>query len=605
MGFILDGLQEDGYDRRYRSSVLLVRMLRHMRPRWMLLLCICLLAVGCAIMDISVRVFVARGIDALVDNITYNRAVALSAAIMIAAALSWTFNYFRQLYSVRIVGDMVRSVQEDVFQRVMRHDRSFYDENATGKIISRITSDTQSFANVATLFLDLLAQSMLLILLISILCYIDPILAGLTAVIVPAIVLAALGFRKLARRFARLSQRARGTLNANIQESLSGIMVVKSYRKEEISQKTFSDNNAQAYHSGLRLGVLFSGLFPFLFTVTGLGTIIVVYFGGLATANERISPGEWFLFVETVLLFWIPVTSIASFWDQLQLGLSAGERIFSLVDSKPNVVQTGNRAFSQISGKIEFKDLSFSYNQQEEVFVRFNMTVQAGRTVALVGHSGSGKSTVGKLIARFYEFQEGELLIDDRDIRTYDMLNLRRHIGIVPQIPFLFSNTVKENIRYGMPEATDAQVESAAAMVGREEWLSTLPDGLQTHVGELGKNLSLGQRQLVALARVILQDPAILVLDEATASVDPITESQIQETLQTVFRNRTAIVIAHRLTTITNADQIFVLSKGQIVEEGTHLHLIDMGGEYVRLYDTYFRHQSPFYEALEGLKATS
>ncbi|HEX6123019.1 MAG TPA: ATP-binding cassette domain-containing protein, partial [Ktedonobacterales bacterium] len=225
----------------------------------------------------------------------------------------------------------------------------------------------------------------------------------------------------------------------------------------------------------------------------------------------------------------------------------------------------------------------------------FNLTIPARETLAIVGHTGAGKTTLGKLVGRFYEFQGGALLIDDQDIRTLDLSQYRRHLGVVPQVPFLFSGTVAENIRYAHPGASEAEVEAVAERIGGGDWLESLPQGLATEVGEEGRGLSMGQRQLVALARVLLQNPAILILDEATASVDPLTEAQIQEGLDEVIRARTAIVIAHRLSTIRNADRIIVLDHGRIVEEGTHQGLLAAGGSYAELYNTYFRHQSPDY----------
>ena len=243
-----------------------------------------------------------------------------------------------------------------------------------------------------------------------------------------------------------------------------------------------------------------------------------------------------------------------------------------------------------------FCDVDFRYTDKEQVLRDFNLTIAAGETLALVGHTGAGKSSLGKLVARFYEFQGGQLLVDGYDIRSFDLHTYRRQLGFVPQSPFLFAGTVADNIRYGRPDATEDEVVAAAAAVGGGDWLDALPQGLATELGEEGRGISMGQRQLVALARVLLQDPAIVILDEATASVDPLTEAQIQEGLDVVLENRTAIVIAHRLSTIKAADRIIVLRQGQTIEEGDHDTLMARNGHYADLYNTFFRHQSPDYQ---------
>jgi ABC-type multidrug transport system fused ATPase/permease subunit len=303
--------------------------------------------------------------------------------------------------------------------------------------------------------------------------------------------------------------------------------------------------------------------------------------------------------VESINLFWFPLTGIASFWSQFQLGLSASERVFALIDAEPRVTQIDQQPVPELKGRIEFKDMDFRYTDQETVLSDFNLTIAAGETVALVGHTGAGKSSLGKLVARFYEFQDGQLLIDDKDIRTFDLQAYRRHIGIVPQSPFLFSGTVADNIRYSRPDAAEAEVKEVVRQIGGGDWLDVLPEGLDTPVGEEGHGISMGQRQLVALARVLLDDPSIIILDEATASIDPLTEAQIQEGLDIVLKDRTAIVIAHRLSTIKAADRIIVLRKGEIIEEGDHDRLMTQNGHYSELYNTYFRHQSADYLALE------
>jgi len=418
----------------------------------------------------------------------------------------------------------------------------------------------------------------------------------LTLLIAPPIMGTSLAFRKLARMISRRSQRALARVNSSIQEAITGITVAKNFRQEGAMYGEFKAINEQRYQVNLREGMLYSGIYPILFSLTNLGAVVVVYFGGNAVLDHSISAGSWYLFIQAIWYYWNPMINIASFWSQFQVGLAASERVFALTDAEPRVRQFAAAPVQRVRGRIEFKHLSFRYTEQEQVLQDFNLTIRAGETVAIVGHTGAGKTTLGRLVARFYEYQGGELLIDGRDIRGFDLQSYRRHLGVVGQVPFLFAGTVADNIRYARPHASDEDVRAAALRIGWGDWLDALPDGLESGCGELGKGLSLGQRQLVALARLLLQDPSIIILDEATASVDPLTEAQIQEGLDLVLRDRTALVIAHRLSTIREADRIIVLDHGRITEEGTHESLLRRGGHYAMLYNTYFRHQSPDYQ---------
>jgi ATP-binding cassette, subfamily B, bacterial len=286
------------------------------------------------------------------------------------------------------------------------------------------------------------------------------------------------------------------------------------------------------------------------------------------------------------------LSAVASFWSQFQAGLASAERIFALIDAPNVVIQTDNQTVPELHGEIKFEHVRFQYNPQEIVLPDFSLTIAPGETVAFVGHTGAGKSSLARLIARFYEFQGGNILIDGHDIRHVDLNAYRRHLGVVSQSPFLFSGTVMDNIRYARPEATDAEIEEMAYRIGNGDWVETLPHGLKTDVGERGGRLSMGQRQLVALTRVLVQAPSIFILDEATASVDLFTEAQIQEALNLILARSTSILIAHRLSTVRSADRIIVLRQGEIIEQGNHASLMQQGGHYAELYNTYFRHQS-------------
>jgi ABC-type multidrug transport system fused ATPase/permease subunit len=612
MGFILDGLETEAYDRNYRDRDLLQRLLHYFAPyRGKMILVAAAISLN-SLAGASGPVLIARGIDLLSQQDQVPGLIFLVAGgILLLGALAWGFNFIQQWFSARVVGNVVLRIREDVFAATIRHDMSFFDQFESGKIVSRVTSDTQDLSDVVTLITNLVSQVLLVIVLTAYLFSISVLLTLILLVMAPVAVVVALSFRRIARTVTQRAKRVTAKINAQIQESVSGIVVAKSFRQERAIYNTFAANNRQAYGVGLRRGLTFDSIFPVLNIFSGIGVAALVYFGGLTVRAGAISPGEWYLFMQAAGFFWWPLISIASFWSQFQDGLAAAERVFALIDAEPKVVQAANEPVGPLQGRIEFRDVRFSYvptgtesRSGEIVLPDFSFVIHPHEMVALVGHTGAGKSSIAKLITRFYEFQDGKLLVDGRDIRDFDLADYRRQIGLVPQEPFLFSGTVLENIRYGLPGATDEQVCVAAERIAGGDWLADLPQGLDTDVGERGANLSMGQRQLVALARVLLKDPAILILDEATASVDPFTETQIQEGLATLMADRTSVVIAHRLSTVRHADRIIVMNHGRIIEEGTHDRLMAAGGHYAELYNTYFRHQSLEYiEAFQRVPA--
>lgn len=593
----MDGLDAESYDRSYDDRGLIERILRYFKPNRRAMGIIVVMIVLNSAMDALLPVLISGTINQLdsASDPFGPRIWILFTAILVAGALAWSFNYFRQSRSAQVVGDVVLRLRLDAFTAVMRRDMSFFDEQQSGRIVSRVTSDTEDFANVVTLTLNLASQVLLLVFVAAFLFYRNWQLALIALAMAPVIMGVALAFRHLARSTSTGAQRAMGNVNKTIQETMRGISVAKNFRQEDQVYREFDEVNRQAYAVTLRQGYIYSGIFPILFIISGFGTVAILYFGGQKVIDGQIDVGDWYLFLQVIALFWLPLTSIASFWSQFQQGLSASERVFSLIDAPPRVIQVDDRELVGFDGEIDFQNVDFSYVEGQPVLRDFSLHIQPGEMIALVGHTGAGKSTLGKLLARFYEFQGGKILLDGQDIRSFDLQSLRRRIGMVPQTPFLFSGTVADNIRYPRPEATDAEVEEAARRIGGGDWLDVLENGLQTEVGEQGRALSMGQRQLVALARLLIQQPQVIILDEATASVDPLTEAQIQEGLETVLEGRTSIAIAHRLVTVRHADRIIVLDHGRIVEEGSHDELMGRQGQYADLYDTYFRHQSPDY----------
>ncbi len=594
MGFF-SGLDVEAYDRQYSDRQLLSRMGSYFRPYALPMAGIGLLSLFNAMAGAAVPLLLARALDLAGPAITAFQILIVTLVVLASGVLVWAANWWRRRLTARVIGDVVMDIRVDGFRAATEHDLSFYDENPAAKVISRITSDTREFGDMIVLVTDLISAFGQAILLSIVLIFIQGWLSLILFAQLPIFYLAAAGFRAAARRTTQRGMRAMGNVNAAIKETVSGIAVAKNFRQEEMIFNEFNEANQGSYRVNIRRGLVLSSVFPTLNALAAFGNAILLYIGGNSVAEGVITAGAWYLFMQSLGRFIDPVLQLASFWTQVQSGLSAAERSFALIDAEPKVLQVANDDIPGLRGEIEFQHFSFRYTERQAVLRDFNLHIAPGENVALVGHTGAGKSSIAKLVARFYEFQEGRLLIDGKDIRTFNLAQYRRQLGIVSQQPFLFSGTVVENIRYAAPMATDADITALARRIGDGEWLETLPQGLQTEVGERGGRLSMGQRQLVSLLRVLVQKPAIFVLDEATASIDPFTEWQIQQAVNLILRESTSILIAHRLSTIKAADRIIVLRQGQIIEEGDHDNLLAQGGHYATLYNTYFRHQSLAY----------
>ncbi len=591
------GLDTESYDRKYTDRELTERMATYFIPYQKKLWQVVFLLLVISLSNSATIIIVSRSID-IFNALTTSRLVILiiPAAVLISGTLVWGANWVRRRLTVRIVGDTVLALRNDAFRASVSHDLSFYDEYSSGRVVSRITSDTQDFGQVATLVTDLASQFIQAFILALVLIYIDWRLSLVVFGFLPILLITAVGFRRLARIVTRRGMQAMANVNATIKETVSGIVIAKNFRQEMTIFKEFDKANKTSYQVNVQRGFVLSLVFPTLNALGGIGTAILVYVGALTVVQGAITAGAWFLFLQALERFFFPVLNLSSFWAQIQTGLSAAERVFALIDAESQVNQHENLIPRRLQGEIVFDSVDFMYSDNEPVLTKFSLHIKPGESIALVGHTGAGKSSIAKLIARFYEYQGGQIFIDGMDIRNFDLKTYRTQLGIVSQSPFLFSGTVNDNISYGCPdEIKTSELLDLATRIGDGEWLNTLPNGLDTEVGERGGRLSMGQRQLVALMRVLVQNPSIFILDEATASIDPFTEWQIQQALDLILSKSTSILIAHRLSTVKAANRIIVIDQGEITEQGDHESLLSAQGHYAELYNTYFRHQSLSY----------
>ncbi|MBY9012198.1 MAG: ABC transporter ATP-binding protein [Candidatus Lokiarchaeota archaeon] len=586
------GLEAEEYDRTYSDKMLLKRIVSFFAPYRRLMFVVIIFLIISSLTMAFQPIVISLIITNLETTPDVLYVISLIGIIFLFNISGWVFNYIRQLYSSRVVGNVVLDIRKAAHQSVVNHDLSFFDRNPIGKVVSRINTDSRDFGETVSLAIEVISSLVVLILLTIVMFSVDVILTFVLLISFPLFLLAALNFRKFARKLTLLGQRALASVNAFTKETFSGIQITKTFRREKNVYENFLQVNNQSYRVNLRRAFLLNSIFPTLGLIQGAVTTLLIFIGSNAVIEGIVGVGQLVLFIQSINLLFFPLLTIASFWPMFQTGMAASERIFAIIDTLPLVVQSDNIKAPKLKGEIEFKNLTFQYDKNKLVFDKFSLKVNPGESIALVGHTGAGKSSIAKLIARFYEFQGGDILVDGKSIKDYDLTEYRKHIGIIPQTPFLWADTVENNVKYGSEFATKEDVIKALEISGGSEWTKSLPDGLETNVRERGSLLSMGQRQLVVFARVLLENPSILILDEATASVDPFTETQIQDALEKTIKGRSSIIIAHRLWTVRKVDRIIVLDHGKIVEEGNHEELMKRGGTYANLYNTYFRHQS-------------
>ena len=569
---------------------MLKRFISYYRPHKLIFTLDMLAALLVALVGIVYPIITRKMLNELIPNRAYRQIIFAGVGLLVLYLVRMALNFFIQYYGHVMGVRMQAQMRSDMFRHLERLPYTFYDSHETGKIMSRMTSDLMDVSELAHHGPENLLISSISVILSFI--YLSTINIWLTLIIfacVPFLVLIAAGLRKRMRNAFMESRVSTAQINASLESSISGIRVTKAFTNAEKEEEKFEEGN-KMFVSARRKAYRAMGQFHSMTSfITDIFNVIILIAGGLFLYDGQIQLGDYSAFVVSVNLFISPVMTLINFMEQYQTGVTGFERFVEIMDEKPETDAPGAVDADTLRGDIEFRQVTYGYEDGAPVLDKLSLTVRAGETYALVGPSGGGKTTICHLIPHFYDCEDGEIFLDGQELRTLTRASVRRNIGIVQQDVYLFNASIRDNILYGRLDATEEEVILAAKRANIHDYILSLPDGYDTVIGERGVKLSGGQRQRLSIARVFLKDPPILILDEATSALDNSTEILIQAALDELCRGRTTIVVAHRLSTIKNADRIAVIADGHIVEEGTHAALLAMEGMYADLYRLQFR----------------
>ena len=545
-----------------------------------------------AVLQLLNPYLIGLAIDLFITNHDLAGLAGLSFAFLIVNIAMWQAQFW-QVWSMSWAGQQILYLlSSDMFKYLQRLSLSFYDHTQIGRVMSRLQSDIDVLESMLSSgLLAMLSSAVILVGIVGAMLVMNWLLALISFTVLPVMFVIAFYWQRHAQRSFRRTRAAISLLNSTLQENISGMRVIQSLVREDRNRSEFDDLNAYNRDTNLHASRIAALVLPLVEVVAALAIGLIVIYGGLLVSRNQLQIGILVSFTLYINRFFDPIRDLSQQYTQLQRAGVAAERIYQILsmpielEDKPNAEE-----MPQIIGAVEFRAVVFGYDAEQPVLHGLHLQVQPGQMVAIVGPTGAGKSTIASLLTRFYDVQDGAILIDGHDVRDVTQQSLRRQIGVVPQEPFLFTGTIRDNIRYGRLEATDEEVVSAARGVGAHDLIMQLPNGYDTQIRERGRNLSMGQRQLISFARALLADPRILILDEATANIDTFTEAIVQEGLRTLLKGRTSFVVAHRLSTIKNAEMIIVLQQGCIVEQGTHQELLQREGVYANLYAMGFHH---------------
>ncbi|NIK13338.1 ABC transporter ATP-binding protein [Alkalibacillus almallahensis] len=570
-----------------------VRLLKYLKPYSKKILPIAIIAmlVSTAV-RLIVPILVGRvAIDMAIDTGNTNLLIQLVIGIAIMYLFSYVGNMVRIKYVNLLGQNVIYDLRRHLFSHVQHLSNRFFDKKSAGSIIVRIMNDINSLQELFTNgIINLLMDIVMLVSIIIILFVLSPPLAAAVVIVIPIMFYISTKLRKRIRRSWQQVRIQQSRLNSHLNESIQGIRITQSFAQEQENTEFFEGVNSDNYdrwQTATRKSAMFR---PFVEMSNAFGTAVLLGFGAFLISQGSLTVGTFFTFALFIGMFWEPISRLGQMYNQLLMAMSASERIFEFLDEEPNVKEKEDAVhLNDIEGHIEFDHVQFAYDDERIALDDISLEMKPGQSVALVGHTGSGKTTIANLISRFYDPTDGAVKIDGIDLRDVKLDDLRQKISVVLQDTFIFSGTIMENIRFGRPDASDEEVIEAATVVGADEFIQRLADGYETEVEERGNILSAGERQLLSFARALLADPKIIILDEATASIDTETEVKIQNALKRLLDGRTSIIIAHRLSTIRDSDNIIVLENGHILEQGNHDELMAHGGEYYGLVKSQFQ----------------
>jgi ABC-type multidrug transport system fused ATPase/permease subunit len=553
-----------------------------------------ILSIAATLVGVINPLVLRAGINSVYLEGSLNILYTLTVVFLILAILSWVMSGINTwIMSVAQAG-LVQNVQEDVYRHLVNADLSYHKSEQAGNVTSRVTSDATSLSTGIQVLISFASQILTLAFSFILLWLMSPFLALTSLIVVPGILFIAGLFGTVGQRIMLASQRAAGEVSGQIAENLSGIHVAKAFNREDELADNLMTLNQKSYKHGFRFMILMTAMQPLMMSIGQFAVAAMLFVAGSFAVGTLpiLQLGDIFLGVALVRGILFPLLGLSMMATQVQSSLAAMDRVTDVLESKPAITDAPDAVpLKPESDGIVFNDVTFEYVKEVPVLKRVNFAINPGETVAIVGHTGAGKTTIAALVNRFYDPTDGAVYIGDQNIREVQQQSLHHEMSLIPQEPYLFDDTIMENIRYGNLDAADEQIYELCEILGANEFIEVLADGYQTKIIQNGKNLSAGQRQMITIARTMLADPKILVLDEATSRLDAYSESLVQDAQERLFSNRTTIVIAHRLTTITNASRIFVFDHGELVEQGTHEELLALDGVFKALYDTYYAHQ--------------